>query len=110
MSGLVLESSGGSPESGSAIIAAYQENCDYDLEPSVAKCKLFIAAARKLLANPIGMQRGGSANHGMQFNWNNVQNELKKAEQWLSANTVATSATGRNQAQMRLVNLQGVRE
>lgn len=96
-------------ESPEAIIAAYQSNCGYDLESSVTKCKAFIVACRKMLANPVAFNRGGSQGHALQFDVSHVASEKQKAEAWLASKSGDNSAGGSG-SRMDYVNFSEFRD
>lgn len=65
------------------LVDAYETNCTYDLNGSLAECKLFIAAVRKLLLFPEQSERDGER---MRYSTERLKEELAKAEQWYAAN------------------------
>ncbi len=88
--------------SSSSVLQDYGDNCDYDLENSLTKCAAFIKACRKILANPSLMTRGGTITNTLQFDLNQVSEQLKKAEAWYRNNN--TSSNSRAGSQTTLVN------
>ncbi len=68
----------------SEVQAQYEDNASYDLNASVAECKLFIQAARILIRRTIDESAHGSTR--MRESVSRLENELKKAEAWLAAN------------------------
>jgi hypothetical protein len=72
---------------------AYATNCDYDLDGSTAKCRLFIQAARMLLMRTREeLESGGERSAD---NYLKTQGELNKAEKWLAANDSSYRTGGR---------------
>lgn len=66
------------------IEAAYVDNSMYDINRSVAQCRLFIQAARILLAKrPTTINTDGVSRT---LDPKDVRDSLRRAEAWLSAN------------------------
>ena len=78
------------------LVAVAEENIDYDIEGSVAKCKLLIAALRKIvLRRPKFVTVGGN-----QVTFETMMDMLRDAESWLAANagpTTGSTSSGQSQ-------------
>ena len=72
------------------IQAAYEDNASYAEENSVAKCKLFLTAARILLIRL--PEEFGTRHSTTKFRMDLIQKEIESARAWLAAND--TSSTG----------------
>jgi hypothetical protein len=78
------------------VIAAYDENADYDLDGSAAKCQAFIVACRRLLSPALTTKRsvhGGRGGEEIELDLMLIKSQLEAAQQWLAANP-PTSAGG----------------
>jgi hypothetical protein len=65
------------------IVGQYLDNLSYDMDGSVAKAKLFIAACRALLVmHPTTWSHAQSS---IQFNPNLWEKQLQDAQRWLSS-------------------------
>lgn len=87
--------------------AAYDDNCQYDLNASVDEAKAFIAACRILIRRSTEKAR-----HGESELWEDVsrlQAALEKAEAWWAANDTAatTSVSGGSVRGFSLENFRG---
>jgi hypothetical protein len=72
------------------VIAQYEDNCDYDLDNSVAKCVLFIQAARIYLRRMLKESENDKAS--IQDDYQKIYDELAKAESWWKTNGSDTGA------------------
>ena len=61
----------------------YQANAGYDIEGSVAKCKLFIVAARALVTQPKRLKTGRNAE--LEHDPARIEAALIKAERWYAS-------------------------
>lgn len=67
--------------------AQYDDNASYDLNGSVAQCKLFIEACRILLRRvPDETFHGGTQADGYRNDPSKIQDALERAEFWWQAN------------------------
>lgn len=66
------------------VVAAYENNCDYDLDGSVAKCRLFIKAGR-ILQRRSAEETQTSNNERIRDDYRKIQAELDRALTWLKA-------------------------
>lgn len=71
--------------------AAYDDNCGYDLDDDVTKCKEFIRACRILVRRMAEEIRTG--NSSVSDTYKKIQDELKKAESWWTANDTAAATS-----------------
>lgn len=77
-----------------AILAAYHENADYDLDGSTGKARAFIVACRQLLAIDVSVKRsahGGRGGNEVELDQTLIERQLNDARQWLAAAIAASS-------------------
>lgn len=69
---------------------AYHENASYDVDGSVAACKLFLVACRQLLElKPAMAAHGGRSAESFEFDVTLIRDQLNDARRWLTANDPA---------------------
>jgi len=69
---------------------AYHDNADYDVDGSVSKAKLFVAACRELLDLVPDMQQLGSAEQ--QQRTQKYENEMDRAQRFIAVNDTDNGA------------------
>ncbi len=74
------------------VTAQYEDNCSYDLNDSVAECKLFIQAARFLLRRMVDEGQHGDERY--RDSYLKIQAELEKAEAWWRENDPDAAGAG----------------
>ena len=72
--------------------AAYRDNLDYDTSASLSKCVAFIQAARFWITYIV--DEVASGDQRVRDNYQKLQDELKKAEQWRAANDSTAQTAG----------------
>ena len=89
------------------VLDAYDTNADYDVDESASKCRLFIAACRRLLSPGLSPKRsihGGRGSEEIELDLLVVQNQLESAQDWLAS--FSSSDSGSN---VTHVDFQGFR-
>lgn len=76
--------------------AEYENNADYDSVASATKAKAFVVACRYLLGRlPSSMDHAsGSGRQAIQRNLEVIQEQLKRAQAWVSSHGDATVGSG----------------
>jgi hypothetical protein len=69
----------------------YVDNADYAETNSVAKCRAFITACRRLLSFPAGAASGNASTQFQPAAW---QAERAAAEAWLATHSTASTDAG----------------
>ncbi len=77
------------------IKADYEDNADYDLEASTAKCKLFIHAARLLVSRV--SEEAENAGRKVGTRTQKYETEIKAAKDWLALNDSTYAGNSQNQ-------------
>ncbi|HYE19923.1 MAG TPA: hypothetical protein VEA69_15850 [Tepidisphaeraceae bacterium] len=71
------------------VVAAYDDNAGYDVDGSVAKCRLFIEACRIILRRRPVSQGGGRT-----IQYETIREELSAAKEWLQNHSTDSGDSG----------------
>jgi hypothetical protein len=90
------------------VVAAYENNADYDLVGSLSKCRLFIHAGR-ILQRRSAEETQSSNNERVRDDYRKIQAELDRALTWLRANDDSTTAAAAGTNDVSYLDLSDLR-
>lgn len=76
------------------VLAAYEDNADYDLVGSATKARDFVQACRILLIRLPAGGSSGATSTTLAGNLTEIRTAMQRAEQWLASNGGTTSGRG----------------